>query len=108
MYYSTWLSLNSVIQIKTMKKTPLKALLLSSLTMLLMPWNAFSQTFSVIADKPVNGTYRLDPALPADSRYPAGTVVTVNGTPNAGFVLDDVPEVKNDPDREARKALPVV
>ncbi len=39
-------------------------------------------------DKPVNGTYKLDPAIPADGKYPVGTVVTVTATPDAGYVLD--------------------
>jgi acetyl esterase/lipase len=71
-----------------MKKKLLKALSLSFLTMFLMPWSAFSQTFTIIADTPLNGICRLEPALPADGKYPSGTIVTVTATPDAGFVLD--------------------
>ena len=46
------------------------------------------QSFKVIADTPVNGTFKLDPALPADGKYAAGTVVTVTTTPAEGYVLD--------------------
>jgi acetyl esterase len=51
-----------------------------------------SQTSShtVIIDKPENGTIKLDPALPADGKYPAGTVVTVKALPANGFVLDAI------------------
>lgn len=51
---------------------------------------SFGQSFSVIVDKPVNGTFKLDPALPADGKYQAGTVVTVTAKPDAGYVLDAV------------------
>ncbi len=49
-----------------------------------------AQSFNVIADKPVNGTFKLDPPLPADGKYPAGTIVTVTARPDAGYVLDAV------------------
>jgi len=48
----------------------------------------FSQSFSVVLDKPLNGTFKVDPALPADGKYPAGTVLTVTSTPDKGYVLD--------------------
>lgn len=44
--------------------------------------------FTVTLDPPVNGTVQLDPALPADGKYAAGTVVTVKAIPSAGFVHD--------------------
>lgn len=52
--------------------------------------NIYSQTssFTVILDTPVNGSFKVDPALPADGRYPEGTVVTVTTTPDPGYVLD--------------------
>lgn len=49
-----------------------------------------AQSFTTIVDKPVNGTITLDPVLPADGKYPTGTVVTVTAKPDAGFVLDAV------------------
>jgi acetyl esterase len=52
--------------------------------------NAQTGSFTVTLDKPVNGTVQLTPAMPADGKYPAGTVVTIKATPDAGFVLDAV------------------
>lgn len=46
------------------------------------------KTFTVIIDEPVNGTVDLEPALPADGKYPAGTIVTVTASPDDGYVLD--------------------
>ncbi|HLO59138.1 MAG TPA: alpha/beta hydrolase [Bacteroidales bacterium] len=48
------------------------------------------QKFAVIMDKPVNGTVKITPELPADGKYPSGTVVTVKAIPDPGFVLDAV------------------
>jgi acetyl esterase/lipase len=48
------------------------------------------QNINTIVDKPENGTIKLDPALPADGKYPAGTVVTVTAKPDEGYVLDAV------------------
>jgi acetyl esterase len=48
------------------------------------------QSFTVTLEKPLNGTVQLDPPLPADGKYPKGTLVTVTATPNPGFVLDAV------------------
>jgi len=45
-------------------------------------------SFTVTLVPPVNGKVQLSPALPADGRYPAGTVVTVTTDPDAGYVLD--------------------
>lgn len=49
---------------------------------------AQSTSFAVTLVPPTHGTVRLTPALPADGRYPAGTVVTVSTTPDAGYALD--------------------
>jgi acetyl esterase/lipase len=71
-----------------MKKSFLKlfvfgcAILMSGTTAIL------SQSINTIVDKPVNGTIKLDPVLPADGKYPQGTIVTVTATPGNGFVLD--------------------
>lgn len=48
----------------------------------------FAQSFKVTIDKPVNGTFKIDPPLPEDGKFPAGTVVTVSTNPAPGFVLD--------------------
>jgi len=49
-----------------------------------------AQTINTIVDKPVNGTIKVDPALPADGKYSAGTIVTVTAKPDEGYVLDAV------------------
>lgn len=46
------------------------------------------QTFAVTLDSAVHGSFSVDPALPRDGRYPAGTVVTVTTKPNADYTLD--------------------
>ena len=38
----------------------------------------------------MHGNVQLTPALPADGKYPAGTVVTVTTTPDSGYALDSV------------------
>jgi acetyl esterase/lipase len=45
-------------------------------------------SFTVTLVPPAHGKVQLTPALPADGKYPAGTVVTVTTTPDAGYVLD--------------------
>lgn len=47
-----------------------------------------SQTFPVTLDPAVNGKFTVTPALPADGKIAAGTVLTVTATPNTGFVVD--------------------
>ena len=49
---------------------------------------AENQTFTVIVDKNINGTVRVDPPLPEDGKYTKGTVITVTAVPDAGYVLD--------------------
>jgi acetyl esterase/lipase len=46
------------------------------------------QSFQVTVDPAVNGKIKLDPSLPPDGKYPAGTVVSVTAAPDPGFVLD--------------------
>jgi acetyl esterase/lipase len=45
-------------------------------------------SFTVTVVPPVHGKVQLTPALPADGKYPAGTVVTVTTTPDTGYALD--------------------
>jgi acetyl esterase/lipase len=45
-------------------------------------------SFTVTLVPPVHGKVQLTPPLPADGKYPAGTVVTVAATPDAGYALD--------------------
>ena len=70
-------------------KNKFKKLFISSvLTLLLGLSNIYSQSFSVTLDAAKNGTITLNPGLPSDGKFPAGTVVTVTATPGSGFVLD--------------------
>lgn len=67
----------------------LSKLVFSLSVLLISAWSdLYGQSFNVTVDKAVNGTFQLDPALPADGKYPVGTVVTVTALPDAGFVLD--------------------
>src|SRR4029079_5697396 len=45
-------------------------------------------SFTVTLVPPTHGKVQLTPPLPADGKYPAGTVVTVTTTPDAGYALD--------------------
>jgi acetyl esterase/lipase len=49
---------------------------------------AQATSFTVTMVPPTHGTVVLNPALPPDGKYPAGTVVTVTATPEAGYALD--------------------
>jgi acetyl esterase/lipase len=71
-----------------MKNMLMTALLLCSFVFLTTSKETNAQTFTVTADKCVNGSFTLNPALPPEGKYPAGTVVTVTTKPDAGFVLD--------------------
>ncbi len=71
-----------------MKRNLLRTLILIFPVFIFTTVNSYSQSFKVTFDQPVNGTVTLDPQLPPDGKYPAGTVVTVTASPSAGFVLD--------------------
>jgi acetyl esterase len=72
-----------------MKNPTIRAFAILLLMTSLAASTAFAaDTFTVKLDPPVNGKYQLSPALPADGKYPAGTVVTVTTTPDAGFTFD--------------------
>lgn len=49
---------------------------------------ASNKFFNVTVAKPVNGTVVVDPAVPADGKVAAGTVLNVTVTPADGYVLD--------------------
>jgi acetyl esterase/lipase len=49
---------------------------------------ARAASFAVVLDEPVHGKFTLNPPLPSDAKYPAGTVVTVTTQPDAGYTLD--------------------
>ncbi len=46
--------------------------------------------FTVTLDEAANGSVTLNPALPADGKYAAGTVITVTAKPDPGFEVDAV------------------
>lgn len=73
-----------------MKNMPFRAFLaLSALSALgLVSTAGAADTFAVSLDTPTNGTFSLQPALPAGGRYPAGTEVTVTTQPAAGYTFD--------------------
>lgn len=66
----------------------LSLLLVLSSSLLRATPTAGAVTFAVTLDEPVHGHFTLNPARPADGRYPAGTVVMVSTRPDAGFTLD--------------------
>lgn len=49
---------------------------------------AQTNSFSVTLDPPAHGSVQLNPPLPADGKYAAGTIVTVTTRPDAGYALD--------------------
>lgn len=67
-----------------------RTIVLFALAAIIVPAQLHAQieSFTVTVDEPVNGSVQLNPVLPADGKYAAGTVVTVTATPNAGYVLD--------------------
>jgi acetyl esterase len=73
-----------------MKHRLLKALGVAAMATIAGSGRIYAQTesFKVTVDKPVNGTFQLNPPLPAEGKYPKGTVVTVTAAPDAGYVLD--------------------
>ncbi len=71
-----------------MKGTILRTFMISCIAILSTTGILFSRSYTVILDQPENGTFKVDPELPADGKYAAGTVVTITAIPDAGFVLD--------------------
>jgi acetyl esterase/lipase len=72
-----------------MKTTPFRAFLsLLPLGVLCAATACAADTFTVTLDAPVNGKFSVQPALSADGKYPAGTVVTVTTQPDAGYTFD--------------------
>ena len=49
---------------------------------------AQESSYTVVVDEVLNGSIKLDPAVPADGKVKAGTVITVTATPDQGYVLD--------------------
>jgi len=71
-----------------MEKIFLRLLLVTCAILISGAGFLFSQSYSVVLDEPENGTFKVDPSLPADGKYLAGTIVTVTATPDKGYVLD--------------------
>jgi acetyl esterase/lipase len=73
-----------------MKAILSKLLFLAYIALFTGTGKILAQSYTTIVDKAVNGTVKLDPALPADGKYPVGTVVTVTAKPEEGYALDAV------------------
>lgn len=71
-----------------MKKALLKVSALLFAVSFPLTGSMLAQSVSTIVDKTTHGSVKLDPVLPADGKYPEGTIVTVTATPESGFVLD--------------------
>jgi len=71
-----------------MKPGVIQSVVVSSLLLCAASLHGQAETFIVTLDPPVHGKVQLNPPLPADGKYPAGTVVTVTSTPDAGYALD--------------------
>lgn len=73
-----------------MKKSSITNFCLTTILLFSLIGVSYSQatSYTVTLDKPVNGTVNVDPPLPADGKYPAGTVLTLTATPAKGFVID--------------------
>jgi acetyl esterase/lipase len=71
-----------------MKKLFFKLLICTFIANVSVTGRIMGQSYNTIIDKAVNGSFTLDPVLPPDGKYPAGTVVTVTTKPAAGYVLD--------------------
>ncbi|MEP6915729.1 MAG: alpha/beta hydrolase fold domain-containing protein, partial [Acidobacteriota bacterium] len=52
--------------------------------------HAQATSYAVTLVPPDHGKVQLKPALPADGKYPGGSVVTVTATPDQGYALDSV------------------
>lgn len=71
-----------------MKKIFLRLLLVACAILFSSAGFLMSQSYNVVLDDPLNGSFKVDPPLPADGKYPAGTEVTVTATPDKGYVVD--------------------
>jgi acetyl esterase len=50
--------------------------------------SAQTNSLTVTIDPPVHGKLEVNPPVPDDGKYPAGTIITLKTTPDAGYVLD--------------------
>lgn len=65
-------------------------MILFPILLFMSPTIAQTTMHTVTLDPLENGTIKLDPALPADGKYSAGTEVTVTASPASGFAVDGV------------------
>ncbi len=49
-----------------------------------------AETFTITLVPAENGSYTINPKIPADGKVPAGTVLTVAAKPSPGYSLDAV------------------
>ena len=83
-----------------MKKSFLNLFAFASIACLSGTISLMAQSVNTIIDKPVNGTFTLNPPLPADGKYPSGTIVTVTATPAPGmFLMPDITLNRADGDK---------
>ena len=75
------------VKVTPMKTKPIRSFL-PLFAVGLMSAASAADTFTVTLDAPVNGKFSVQPTLPADGKYPAGTVVTVTTQPAAGYTFD--------------------
>lgn len=73
---------------KTNLKRGAATMFLSSFASLAALPSSAAESFAVTLDPAVHGKYQISPRLPADGKFPAGTVVTVTTQPDAGYTLD--------------------
>src|SRR5688572_6234884 len=65
------------------------AALLALPSMFLIAAPSFAaDSFTVTLDAPVHGKFQLNPALPDNGKYPAGTVIVVTTQADAGYTFD--------------------
>jgi len=55
-----------------------------------MNLSAQDESFSITLDPVINGSISLDPPVPDDGKYAAGTVVSVRATPEEGYAVDSI------------------
>lgn len=55
-------------------------------SMMILP--AAAESFTVTLDQAVHGQMQVRPAVPADGKLPAGTVLTVSAQPDSGYSFD--------------------
>lgn len=73
---------------KTIRARFATAMLSTSLGLLPAVNAGAAEFFAVTLDPAAHGKYQITPRLPADGKFPAGTVVTVTSQPDVGYTFD--------------------